>query len=165
MVVVAAFSSEDGPLFQKVHFIFLSVGADFEFLVPVKLLHLGQSLKGISVLFFLSLSIDTVVVPLNNLLRGFVSLKDMQVESIVNISVLICPLKLVFEGFVVKLPAVLGEDFVIELCAGPDIELGSGGENTKSFADISDSPALQVAFVYCISCLRGKPAHWEWGSV
>ena len=111
--MVAAFSSENGPLLQEVHFIFLSVGADFEFLVPVELLHFGHGLKGISVLFFLSLSIDSLVVPLNDLLWGLVCLNNVQVKSVVNVAVFICPLKLVFEGFVVVFPAVLGEDFVV----------------------------------------------------
>jgi hypothetical protein len=142
VVVIATFSPENGPLLQEVHFILFSMSADFKFLVPVKLLHFGQGLKGLSVLFFLSLGVNSIMVPLNDLLRGLICLKDMKIKSIVDVTVLLSPLELVFEGFVVILPAVLWKDFIVELCPGPNVELGSGRKDSKSFADISDGPAL-----------------------
>ncbi len=163
--MVATFSPENGQLLQEVHFIFLSMSADFKFLVPVKLLHFGQGLKGFSVLFFLSLGVNSILVPLNDLLRCLICLKDMKVNSVVNVAVLFPPIELIFEGFVVILPAVLWEDFIVELCPGPNVELGSGRKDSKSFADISDGPSLQVAFVDSVSCLRRKPAERHFGSV
>jgi hypothetical protein len=115
--------------------------------VPVKLLHIGHLLKRIRVLFFLPLSINPAVVPLHNLLRRLLCLNDMQVQSIVHVPVFGSPFKLLLHAFVVILPAVFGQELIVQLSSGPDAELGPAGQDTEPLADVPDSPALQVAFV------------------
>ena len=157
MVVVAALSPENSPFLEEVHFIFPSISAHFEFLVPVELLHLRHLLKRIRVLIFLSLSVNPTVVPFHNLLWSLLGLNDMQVQSVVHVPVFGSPLKLLLHGVVVILPAVFGQELIVQLGPGPDAELSPAGQDTESLADVPDSPALQVAFVDGIDSLRRQP--------
>jgi len=158
MVVVAALSPENSPFLEEVHLIFLSIRAHFEFLVPVELLHLRHLLKRIRVLIFLSLSVNPTVVPFHNLLWSLLRLNDMQVQPVVRVPVFSPPLKFLLHGVVVILPAVFGQELIVQLSPGPDAELSPAGQDTESLADVPDSPTLQVAFVYCIDSLRRQPA-------
>ncbi len=158
MVVVAALSSENSPFLEEVHLIFPSIRTYFEFLVPVKLLHLRHLLKRIRVLILLSLSVNPTVVPFHNLLWSLLGLDDMQVQPVVHIPVFSSPLKFLFHGIVVILPAVFWQELIVQLGPGPDAELSPTGQDTESLADVPDSPALQVAFVDGIDSLRRQPA-------
>jgi hypothetical protein len=158
MVVVAALSPENRPFLEEVHLIFLSIRAHFEFLVPVELLHLRHLLKRIRVLIFLSLRVNPTVVPFHNLLWSLLGLNDMQVQPVVRVPVFSPPLKFLLHGVVVILPAVFGQELIVQLSPGPDAELRPARQDTESLADVPDSPTLQVAFVDGIDSLRRQPA-------